>query len=154
MCFGVTSDYNEHTCLCLLRSLCLPPSNVHAIIEASNSEYEFILLPAYEFPDVTNKKKPIVIELVHLEWMKNRCIPLCSFKFRLTLYTDSHTYTHNCTLSELIISIARVSYEEVWAVFEIIEHHAYTRSSLFSAPRLQREKEIKFCTRARSDELF
>lgn len=33
--FGVTNDHNEHTCLCLLRSLCLPPPNVYARCEAS-----------------------------------------------------------------------------------------------------------------------
>lgn len=142
MCFGVTSDYNEHTCLCLLRSLCLPPSNVHAITEASTSEHEFILLPAYEFPDV-KKNISIVIEIAHLERMKNCRIPSRSFKFRLTLYDRVHTQSR--TLSELIISIARVSRGSV-SVFRD------NRTCVYSLVTIRRASSI--CKKRRNKILY
>jgi len=88
MCFGVTSDHNEHTCLCLLRSLCLPPPSVRAMW---NERFECEFTPCYslmyEFPDIRGS-----FCLAHrIDVGSSRYIRSFRLSNQVQLYTRNHT---------------------------------------------------------------
>lgn len=109
MCFGVTSDHNEHTCLCLLRSLFVSLRQIVRVMLKRISSVNPDLLSHLVATGVRTlwcrgtiilEKRIVTIHsrfdaLLHL-------VQLCTI-----VYIYTHIYIHNHTLSELIISIAR-----------------------------------------------
>lgn len=137
MCFGVTSDYNEHTCLCLLRSLCLPPLNVPRDYWSEYFQAWVHLTTSVRIPWCKKKKIDRRRDSVSRTDEKSSH----SFKFRLTLYDRIHT--HNRTLSELIISIALISRGSA-SVFRDNRTCELARHYLARLVDLQKEKEQNF----------